>query len=50
MKYLQIPGLKQPASTLVLGCMRIDALEEREVDRLVHRALELGIKIGRAHV
>ena len=43
MKYLQIPELKQPASTLVLGCMRIDSLEEREIDRLVHRALELGI-------
>lgn len=43
MKYLQIPALKQPASALVLGCMRIDSLEEREIDWFVRRALDLGI-------
>lgn len=43
MKYYQIEGLKMEASAVVMGCMRIDALEKREIEKLVMTALEQGI-------
>ena len=43
-----------PASRIALGCMRISSLEDGQLSRLVHTALDAGIKwlgldVKRAH-
>lgn len=43
MKYYQIPGTDVSVSAVVMGYMRIDALERKEIERLVMTALEEGI-------
>lgn len=43
MKYYSVPQSDLNASSIIMGCMRIDALSNKEIDNLVHSALDLGI-------
>jgi predicted oxidoreductase len=43
MKYLKVGASEIQASTVVLGCMRINKLEKSEAARLIHTALDAGI-------
>ena len=43
MKYIELGTEKKKASSVVMGCMRIAAMEQNEVEELVECALEEGI-------
>ncbi len=43
MKYVCIPGTDLQVSSIVMGCMRIDALTEKELEALVGQAMDAGI-------
>ena len=43
MKYVNMNNQTMKASAVIVGCMRIAGMEERELDQLIHTSLELGI-------
>lgn len=43
MKYYDIKGTDLSVSAVIMGCMRIDALPLKDIDTLVHTALDNGI-------
>ncbi len=43
MKYLQIPHSDMNASEISLGCMRISGMENQEIEKLIHTAMDEGI-------
>lgn len=43
MKYYQISGTDLKVSSIIMGCMRIDGLEKKEIERLVMGAMEQGV-------
>lgn len=43
MKYLELKGGALRVSNIVMGCMRIRDLEDKQLDKLVHTALEAGV-------
>ncbi|MDD3336568.1 MAG: aldo/keto reductase [Eubacteriales bacterium] len=45
MKTIHIEGTDLHVSNLIMGCMRIDSLSEKELDALMHTALEQGINL-----
>lgn len=45
MKYYKIKGIDRELSSIVMGCMRIDALSIDEIDTLVHTALDNGVNV-----
>lgn len=45
MRYISYDNKKVEASEIILGCMRIDSLEIREIEELIKTALEEGINV-----
>src|SRR5215212_8652151 len=43
MKYIKVPNTDMSASEISLGCMRISELQNHEISRLIHTALDEGI-------
>jgi len=43
MKYYNIEGTELEVSSIIMGCMRINALSKKELNQLVSEAIELGI-------
>jgi len=43
MKYYTIPGTDLKVSSVIMGCMRIDALSNQEIEKLVRTAMDNGV-------